>query len=96
MGSLIKGLERKLSTMKQEFRIIRSRYEHGDAIKMKVAIEPRGPRGFTGNWGDIGPPGVQGMRGGVGVLGILGLRTFLCENLCACDLCVCVCARVYV
>ena len=35
--------------MKQEFRVVRNQYEHGDPRKIQVVINPRGPPGFTGS-----------------------------------------------
>jgi hypothetical protein len=50
IGAVIDGLRRKLSMMRQEFRVVRNKFQHGDPRKIKIVVNPRGPPGFTGKF----------------------------------------------
>ena len=73
-ATLSKVLAKKLRNLKQEFRMIKAKFESGPARTMRISVKPRGPRGFTGPPGPIGPQGDTGQAGGRGAPGPKGRR----------------------
>ena len=71
-ATLSKVLAKKLRNLKQEFRMIKAKFESGPARTMRISVKPRGPRGFTGPPGPIGPQGDTGQVGGRGAPGPKG------------------------
>lgn len=72
ISAVVTSLQRKLAIMKQEFRVVREKFNHGPARDISIVINPRGPRGFTGPQGTTGPPGLNGPKGGKGAPGPKG------------------------
>lgn len=73
ISAVVTALQRKLAIMRQEFRVVKDKFEHGESRTISVKVDPRGPRGFTGPAGEVGPPGVPGENGGVGPPGPKGI-----------------------
>jgi len=69
---MAKALKKKLSEMKQKFRMIKASFANGPAKDIRINVKPRGPRGPPGPPGVIGDTGMVGPEGSVGPVGAQG------------------------